>query len=121
MTPTTEQGVIDAIREEHQLVAVSVGDARPTALQGGELTLTFPPDKGFQRRKAESTEGRQLIVNAVRSLTGAGVSLAFTSGELPDSGGGTAVLSEEDLVDRLRAEFDAVDDAPVGGAPEGAA
>ncbi len=113
--------VIDAIREEHQLVAVSVGDARPTALQGGELTLTFPPDKGFQRRKAESTEGRQLIVNAVRSLTGAGVSLAFTSGELPDSGGGTAVLSEEDLVDRLRAEFDAVDDAPVGGAPEGAA
>jgi len=113
--------VIKTLAEQHQLIAGCVEDARPTALEAKELTLTFPAEKSFQRRKAETPEARNLVIGAVRSLTGTSVQLAFASGEAAPAGAPVALLGEDDLLDRLREEFDAVDDLPDAPSDPGAA
>jgi DNA polymerase-3 subunit gamma/tau len=108
--------VIKTVAEEHQLIASCLGEAQPTALQAKELTVTFPAEKGFQRRKAETPEARSLASGAIRTLTGVSVQLAYATGETAAADPAVQLLGEDDLLDRLRSEFDAVDDIPDPGA-----
>ena len=45
---------LDAVRAENAMVAALLGEARPSAIAGGELTVSFPEGAEFSRKKADS-------------------------------------------------------------------
>jgi DNA polymerase III subunit gamma/tau len=96
--------VAEAVREQNGMVGALLSEARPTALEGERLTVGFPADATFAKKKAEAN--RELVVGAIRGLTGHGLTVVYELSEAAAAAGATA-LSEEELLDRLRAEFGA--------------
>jgi DNA polymerase III subunit gamma/tau len=96
--------VTEAIRERNAMVGALLADARPTALEGERLTVCFPGDAAFSKKKAEAN--RELLGEALRGLTGRELSVVYELGGEPVAAD-AAVLSEEDLIARLREEFEA--------------
>jgi hypothetical protein len=94
--------VAEAVCEENQMIGAALGAARPVSLEAGRLTVAFPTDASFVKKKAEAN--RELVQRALRGLTGQSLGVAY---ELRDdaSAGGPATLGEEELIERLRAEF----------------
>ncbi|CAA9480398.1 MAG: DNA polymerase III subunits gamma and tau [uncultured Solirubrobacterales bacterium] len=101
--------VIDAIRAENAMVGALLGEARPTALGEEGLTVAFPPSAGFSKRKAEANRG--MVQDNLRRLTGRGLTLRFELGEVPAESDlpspAAPVLSEDELLERLKQEFGA--------------
>ena len=65
--------VIESIQAERPLLAEHLKVARPSALGDGELTLAWAETAGLSKRKAEDAANRELIVRAIRAVTGAGL------------------------------------------------
>jgi len=102
--------VVDAIRSENAMVGALLGEARPTALGDGGLTVAFPPSAGFSKRKAEAN--RALVQDNLRRLTGRGMTLRFelaeaTAAESDLPSASAPVLSEDELLERLKQDFGA--------------
>ena len=91
-------------REENAMVGALLAEARPAGLDGGRLTIAFGEDAAFSKKKAESN--RELLQRALRGLTGADFAVAFELGG-PVTEAGPAMLSEDELLQRLRDEFGA--------------
>jgi DNA polymerase-3 subunit gamma/tau len=96
--------VAEAVAEENGMLSAALSAATPTALEADRLTVAFPADAAFVKKKAE--QGRDLVANAVRGITGQPLSLSF---ELSDAARvpGPATLDHDQLIERLRAEFGA--------------
>jgi DNA polymerase-3 subunit gamma/tau len=96
--------VADAIAEDREVLGHAIATASPVALEGDRLTIAFPPGASFVKKKAE--QGRDLVANAVRGMTGHSLALAFELSEtaLPASAG-PATLDHDQLIERLREEF----------------
>ena len=62
------------------MLSAALSAATPTALEADRLTVAFPADAAFVKKKAE--QGRDLVANAVRGITGQSLALAF---ELSDA------------------------------------
>ncbi len=95
--------VADAIAEDREVLGHAIATAAPVALDGDRLTIAFPSDASFIKKKAE--QGRDHVANAVRGMTGHSLALAF---ELSDSVApppGPAALDHDELIARLREEF----------------
>ncbi|HEX5980333.1 MAG TPA: DNA polymerase III subunit gamma/tau [Thermoleophilaceae bacterium] len=99
---TVWPAVADAVCEENQMIGAALAAARPVALEAGRLTVAFPTDASFVKKKAEAN--RELVQRALRGLTGQSLTLAY---ELRDDASpkGSVLLGEEELIERLRAEF----------------
>jgi DNA polymerase-3 subunit gamma/tau len=98
--------VLDAMRAENAMVAALVGEARPSAVAGSQLTVSFPEGAEFSRKKADAN--RALLENALRGLTGRSVGVVFDLGAPPPGEDEPlAALSEDELLERLKAEFKA--------------
>jgi DNA polymerase III subunit gamma/tau len=96
--------VAEAVREQNGMVGALLTDARPTTLEGDRLTLAFPEEAVFKKKKAEGN--RELVQDALRGLTGRTLSIGYElSGPSPTAE--PVVLSEEELIERLRAELGA--------------
>jgi hypothetical protein len=99
--------VIDLVRQENQLLASVLADARPVSLTDEGVTLAFPTDRAFYKRKAEQDDNRRTTAEALRSVIGTMLRLRYElrdEAELPPAADG---LSQEELVQRLVEEFDA--------------
>jgi DNA polymerase-3 subunit gamma/tau len=100
--------VLDVIRQENQMLAALLADARPVALNGTGVTIAFPPGKAFLKRKAEQDDYRRATTEALRSVIGTTLVLRY---ELRDADEPPAPeadgLSQDELVKRLVEEFDA--------------
>jgi DNA polymerase III subunit gamma/tau len=95
--------VADAVGEENGMLSAALSAATPTALEADRLTIAFPSDAAFVKKKAE--QGRDIVAGAVRGMTGHSLSLNF---ELSDSVApppGPATLDHDQLIERLREEF----------------
>jgi DNA polymerase-3 subunit gamma/tau len=106
--------VLTTIRERSELHHAVVEHARPTALAHGELTLSWAESHGFHLRRAEDPACRDLIAEAVRTVTGSSLRLAYS---LADAAAAHAAdqapgLSEDELIGRFMEEFDAVELPP---------
>jgi DNA polymerase III subunit gamma/tau len=106
--------VIDSLRATQPMLAALLEDAAPASLTGDGLTLAWPESSGFLKRKAEDPANRDLIVKAIRSVTGTSLRLAYelrAAGDPVPAGATTAAasapISDEDLVQRFKDEFDA--------------
>jgi DNA polymerase-3 subunit gamma/tau len=97
--------VLDQIREDDMALAAALAQGRPVELDGKELVVGFRQADSFKRRKAESQS--QLVGDTLRELSGAGLRLRFEERELTDDSEPTALPTSDDLINRLKSEFDA--------------
>jgi DNA polymerase-3 subunit gamma/tau len=104
--------VLDGVGERHGMLRACLAAAQPVEVAGREVTLAFRPDQGFQKRKADDAASRAIISDALRALTGVEARITMVTGEADELDGEPEVLGENDLLDRLRTEFDAVDHEP---------
>ncbi|HEX3518116.1 MAG TPA: DNA polymerase III subunit gamma/tau [Solirubrobacteraceae bacterium] len=101
--------VVDLVRGENALIAAVIGEARPVAVDGEDLTLAFASTAQFLKKKAEDPTNRTTVGEALRALSGKRWRLSYElSDELgeqerPAPGG----QSEEDWIKRFVEEFDA--------------
>jgi hypothetical protein len=90
------------------MLAATLEAARPVALSGDALTLAFPTDGAFFKRKAEQDDYRRATTEAVHSVTGATLTLRYElSGDEPVRADADSGLTGEELVRRFMEEFDA--------------
>jgi hypothetical protein len=101
--------VVELVRGENAMLAALLAGAKPVAVGERELTLAFPGDAAFLKRKAEQDEHRRAAGEALRSVTGHKLTLRYELRDEPEepSGGGEQALSGEELVRRFMEEFDA--------------
>jgi DNA polymerase-3 subunit gamma/tau len=102
--------VVEMVREENQMLAALLKDARPVRVSDRELELAFPPGAAFLKRKAEQEDHRRAAADAVRAVSGRVLALRYelASEELAAEAE-EDVLSGEELVQRFLEEFDAVE------------
>ncbi len=104
--------VVDITRGANALLAALLERARPIAVSERELTIAFPADAEFHKRKAEQEENRRATADALRNVTGASLALRYelheaaVAPEASDSAEPTG-LSEDELVRRFVEELDA--------------
>jgi hypothetical protein len=74
------------------------------------LKVGFPPSAAFNKRKAEAQEARDRLADAVQTIVGERlrpVYVLLEADDVVDVVGGTGELSEDELIARLKTEFDA--------------
>ncbi len=101
--------VLADVQERSPMLHALMENARPSSLDGGELTLSWAESAAFYKRKAEDPACREQIATAIRSVTGSSLRLAYA---LADEDALTAeqaapALSDDELVDAFMREFDA--------------
>ncbi len=112
--------VLDAVRDQNAMLAALLNDAKPIALTsaappggpaGHELTVAFAESAAFLKRKAEVGANREALARAIQTVSGRMVRLAYELRADSSDGDGPAspapALSEEALLERFMAEFDA--------------
>jgi len=103
--------VVDAVRSENALLAAALEKAQPVELAGGEATFAFAREESFFKGTAEREEHRQRVAEAMRSLSGVALRPCYELRELAEVElpGMPAPIAptDDELVDRLVAEFDA--------------
>jgi hypothetical protein len=101
------------VRGPNAMLAAALERAQPVAVTTSELTLSFPPDAAFLKRKAEQDDYRKAAAEALRNITGQSLILRFELGEAPAATNGAdheapdPVVSDDDLVRRIVEEFNA--------------
>ena len=95
-------------------MAATFEGARPDGLEGNELSIGFPADRTFNKRKAESPERREVLVTAIHVVTGKMLrptyDLLDEDAEEPADeapAGQADGVTEEEALRRLKSEFDA--------------
>jgi DNA polymerase III subunit gamma/tau len=99
--------VIEAVQGSSDMVAAFLADARPVAAVDGRVTVSFPADAGFHKKKVEAN--RSLVRDAFAAVTGAAPVVEYEIGDEPaaDAAQGEVPLSEEELLRRLKEDFNA--------------
>ena len=67
--------VADAVRERNGMLGALLAQARPIAIEGDLLKVAFAEDATFGKKKAEAN--RELVVEALRGITGRGLTVAY--------------------------------------------
>jgi DNA polymerase III subunit gamma/tau len=110
--------ILDKLAEKAPALAATFDGAGPIAFEGDDLTIGFPADQPFNKRKAESPDRRQALIDAFATVTGGPVAPRYvlleedapapTPAAPPDTPApGSERIDEDDLLDRLKSEFDA--------------
>jgi DNA polymerase III subunit gamma/tau len=100
--------VLADVQERSPMLHAVMQNARPLALDDGELTLSWAESAEFYKRKAEDPACREQIATAIRTVTGSSLRLAYALAD--DDHHATAAapaLSEDELIDTFMREFDA--------------
>ncbi len=96
--------VLDTVRASNAMLGAVVDVARPVELAGDNLVLAFGEDSVFLRQKAEERATRTALAEAVQLVTGHALNFSY---ELREDTGSPQPLSDDELVARLKDEFDA--------------
>jgi DNA polymerase III subunit gamma/tau len=99
--------VIDVVRKDNEMLAALLADAKPVSLQGHDVTIAFPSDMAFLKRKAEQDEYRRATTEALRTVVGASLALRYELSDEEPPEVSAVGISHEELVRRLVEEFDA--------------
>jgi DNA polymerase-3 subunit gamma/tau len=105
--------VLQKLSETAPALAATFEGARPTSFDGAGLQIGFPAAMTFNKKKADSPERRDTLAAAFAAVTGVGLRPTFVvlSGDEeppPDTPApGSDEVDEEELLERLKSEFDA--------------
>jgi DNA polymerase-3 subunit gamma/tau len=105
--------VLEAVRGRNGMLAAVLAESRPCDLTDDELVVGFPPDKSFLCRKAE--DNRQVLAESLRETVGRPLRVRCELREDEDGSAGvtaTPALSEDELVERFKSEFEAEEIVP---------
>jgi DNA polymerase III subunit gamma/tau len=105
--------VLDQLMQSAPALAAAFDGARPVAVDAEERTVTvgFPADHTFNKRKAEAPDKREQLAGALETVLGEELRLAYAvldgeeaaSEPEADEGG----FDHEALVEKIKSEFDA--------------
>ncbi|TMK72649.1 MAG: hypothetical protein E6G48_06670 [Actinobacteria bacterium] len=105
--------VLDQVRESgSELLSTVFAAARPVAVdvEQAVLKVGFPASAAFNKRKAEPQEARERLTEAVKTIVGEPLRPVYVLLEGEEEvavGGAEPRLSEEELIETLKSEFDA--------------
>jgi DNA polymerase III subunit gamma/tau len=103
--------VLKKLEETAPALAGALEGARPTSFSDGALEVGFPPDMTFLKKNADSPEKRDTVAAAFAAVTGMGLRPTYVllEGEAPPDtpAPGSDEVDEEQLLERLKSEFDA--------------
>jgi DNA polymerase-3 subunit gamma/tau len=103
--------VLQKLAETSQALAATFEGARPVSAGDGGLEIGFPPDLRFNKKKAETRERREAVAAAFEAVVGQGLKPTYVllDGEAPPDtpAPGSEEIDEEELLERLKNEFDA--------------
>ena len=103
--------VLKKLEETAPALAGALEGARPISLDEGGLQVGFPPDMTFNKKKADSPDRRDTVAAAFAAVTGTGLRPTYVvlDGEAPPDtpAPGSEEIDEEQLLERLKSEFDA--------------
>jgi DNA polymerase-3 subunit gamma/tau len=106
--------ILANLAEDKGANAATFAGSHPMALDEQGLRIGFSADIGFSKRKAEAPERREALAAAVRAVTGQEVRpyvVLLEEGEeapaAPPAAAGGDELDEQELLARLKSEFDA--------------
>jgi DNA polymerase-3 subunit gamma/tau len=102
--------VLETLGNDSPMLAAILREARPAELAEEGLTLAWPESAAFSKRQAEDPAKHELIAKAIRSVTGATLRLAHevrADGDVAPAAAAPPRLSDDELVERFMAEFDA--------------
>jgi DNA polymerase-3 subunit gamma/tau len=108
--------ILAKLAEKAPALAATFDGARPVAFDDEGLAIGFAPDQPFNKRKAESPDRRQALIEAFEAVIGEGVAPRYVMLEEGDAAAsappdtpapGTGEIDEDELMERLISEFDA--------------
>jgi DNA polymerase-3 subunit gamma/tau len=105
--------VLQKLAETAPALAATFEGARPVAFDDEGLRIGFPADRTFNKKKAESKERREAVALAFESVAGKALKPTYVllDGESVTAEQGTetekGAVDEEELLARLKSEFDA--------------
>ncbi|HEX6206203.1 MAG TPA: DNA polymerase III subunit gamma/tau [Solirubrobacterales bacterium] len=103
--------VLHKLSETAPALASCLEGARPVSFGDEGLQIGFPPDNTFNKRKADSSDRRDTVAAAFAAVTGTGLRPTYVllEGEAPPDtpAPGSEEIDEEQLLERLKSEFDA--------------
>jgi hypothetical protein len=105
--------VMDQVRSQgSELLSHALAAARPIAVdvEQAVLQIGFPAGARFNKRKAEVPDARQRFAEAIKTIVGEQlrpVYVLLEGEEAPAGAPGESELSAEELIEKLKAEFDA--------------
>src|SRR5205085_6795281 len=98
--------VVDDMRSRSARAAAALERARPVDLRGGEIVIAFAPADEFSARQVKSAECREMVAEALRTVTGAALRPAYELRE-PEPDEMPAAPTEDEWIDRFKTAFDA--------------
>jgi DNA polymerase-3 subunit gamma/tau len=100
--------VLETVRGQNAMLAALLEGANPVEVAAGELRLAFAESAAFLKRKAEGIPNRETLNQAVQTVTGTPLKLVYElRADAETEEVAAEALSDEDLVARVMAEFDA--------------
>jgi hypothetical protein len=108
--------VLQKLSETAPALAATFEGARPTSFDGAGLQIGFPAAMTFNKKKADNPERRDTLAAAFAAVTGVGLRPTFVvlseeeeaQAPPPDTPApGSDEVDEEELLERLKSEFDA--------------
>jgi DNA polymerase-3 subunit gamma/tau len=109
--------VLDQLAKTAPALAAFFEEARPTGFDAEEsvVEICFPSGATFNKRKAETQEQRERVAEALEAVTGRSLkpTYAFAEAETaptepaPEPAAGDEKMDEEEMLNRLKSEFDA--------------
>lgn len=103
--------VLQKLSETAPALASCLEGARPVSFGEEGLEVGFPPDMTFNKKKADSPDRRDTVAAAFAAVTGTGLRPTYVllDGEAPPDtpAPGSEEIDEEQLLERLKSEFDA--------------
>ncbi len=104
--------VLDHMRDTGlELLSTVFSVARPVAVDAKQrlLELGFPPSAAFNKRKAEAQDAREQLADAVTTILGERLRPVYVllEGDADVDAAAERELNEEELIEHLKAEFDA--------------
>ncbi len=113
--------VIEAVLASgNRICAAALSEAQPIAVADGQVTVAFPAAADYQRKRADDEDYRACVAAALREVTGAQARIEYVLADVENPGeppAETPSLSEDELVRRFVAEFDAEEIDPESEAP----
>jgi DNA polymerase-3 subunit gamma/tau len=105
--------VLERLDQESPMLAHALREARPAELGAHGLTIAWPEASALTKRQAEDPAKQEMLAQAIRAVTGASLRLAHEVRPAHEVPGGRAAataepaLTDDQLVERFMAEFDA--------------
>ncbi len=99
--------VVDAVRAENGMLAACLGSAQPVALAGSTLQIAFPTSESFAHKKCDDLANRELVAEALRSVTGHRLSPDYELRDELAMAEEPPPLTEDEVIARFKEAFDA--------------